>query len=109
MLLGPAQACVRSTYLLAEKLEFMDTTPWLFAKLHLPEVRDLGEVPAEALPLPPPHAVSIACLGPQSELTNDVRAVNSDGTGMSERLASAWKILSNMPMDDSKGEDQTRP
>ena len=84
-LLWQAQACTRATFLSAsEKLELMETILWLLSKLHLLGVHDrcvsqFGEVLVDRH-----HSVSILFLGPESDLINGVRTMNSKGGGMSD-------------------------
>ena len=105
-LMRQMQACMRYAWLLSEdKLEFLNQVPWLLARLNQPGVRDLCLAQwAEAADPSAHHAVTKEFLTPGCALHCDIVAMNCDGTGMSERLTSAWRTLAFVPIDDTPGE-----
>jgi hypothetical protein len=106
-LLRQGQACMRGTFLLSlEKLQFLDELPCLLVRLDQPGVRDrcLQQWDVEgARAACDPVAHEFCGNGPDT-FRADLKAMNADGTGMSERLFRAWDSLRASPMDDTLGE-----
>lgn len=108
--LGPefwtvAQGCVREVCRLGfVKVRFLDTIPWLLARLPEAGVRDRCiEQYGQGRP-GTHHRVSLLFLSPDGPLRSEVDQMGSDGTSMGERLAAEVRGLQHIPLDDGVAE-----
>ena len=104
-LLRQLQACVRSTWLLAqEKFRHYDELPYLLARLHEPGIaKRCLEQWAEARP-DQHDPVTVEFLGADSPLRAAVLALEDNGANMSADLRRAWETMRLVPIDDTAGE-----
>ena len=103
--LRQAQACMRSTWLLAqEKLRFLDELPYLLCRLHEDGVRDRCVAQFSECTEDHHDPVSVEFLGEASLLRPQILAMNSDGSGMGPDLHQAWTSLNIISIDDTPGE-----
>ena len=103
--LAEATGGVRMVVRLAkEKMAWLNKLPYIICRLGVPGVRDVALAQFDSAPLERHHRLTVMVMSLDSQLGQDVRAMNADGTGMSTELAEIVRGLSYAAMDDSKGE-----
>jgi hypothetical protein len=100
-----AHSCIRFAFALGlEKLEYLNTLPWLFARLDQPGVTDKCIEQWGAVPPNKHHARTVLVMSPDGDVRADFDMINNDGTGITFKVRQAVRPVRDQPMDDTIGE-----
>ena len=98
-------ACIRYAFALGtEKIGYLNTLPWLLARLEQPGVRALCVEQWASVDPSKHHPSSVKIMCPTKPIRADVDAIDEHGGGASSAVRLAIRHIKKICMDDSIGE-----